>query len=1137
LIYLYPANKMENLLVLLDKIQQISPLPVFSQEYIVVQNAGMQHWLNLSLAKQRGISMNMQYTLPAQFLWKLARSLASDDEVPEQSPYSREVLTWRICGLLVSDLVCADSDFEQATQYWQSEKTAAKGALKRYQLACQLADLYEQYLIFRPEWIDAWQRGEIGVDAQQQTALHQLAHWQAKLWQLLNAQHPYNPMQLMKLAIDNIADKKQQLPTRISFFGINAMAPMWLAFIHALSEHIQVHFFHLNPCYAYWGDIVTEKQSLRALSAWVDGYDDIRAEVGNPLLANLGQQGREFMALLQQFSTINIEAFERAELQDMGAEQQASGDKLSVLAHCQNDILTLSDARQTPQVLIDDSITITSCHSAFREVQGLHDWLLHKFNQTPELTPKDVLVMCPQIENYAPYINAVFTRGWQDLDGKIPPLPCSIADRSSKDTEPVIAAFSDLLSLPDSRFQVSQLIALLRLPAMQLKFDICIEEIDKITHWLGQAAIHWGLDAAHKQQVLNIADASDSFTWQQGLSRLLLGFAYGDQPEIYQQHLLLPCVEGDDAILLGKLMLIIEQLQTFATTMALPRDAVSWQTLLMTLVDDLFDTQADNNFTLIYQAIESLVEYCTHAQYVDKIELEVIREFLNNHFSQPDPGRQFMIGQVTFCSMVPMRSIPFKIIAVLGLNDGEYPRQRQPLGFDLMDLSPAKLGDRSRRGDDRYLFLEAIISARLALYLSFQGKNIVNNKEKQSSLLLKEFMEYLSLGYGWRLQDNDQADVRALAMQPFSEKNYVGEYASFDHKWLKHHQNRQQSQTDKNASRQSALVIDRPVIADEQAISIEAIALERFYQHPAKYFARNQLDLYFEQNSVTLDDAEPFVSDRLETYLLRQQLVAGHLQDESEITAEPLVDMALDRARLGGKFPQLPSMRASYDKWQQDSEMFGQEIIEQLGDQPVMLDCQLELELGAGTSITIMTKMPVQQQQLVFYRSSSAKPKDLFTLYLHQLIVQVWQQQYLSDSSSKDPQTLANELKLSQVSDCMGLYFETKTQKIKRYSFSNLTQAKEQLITLIDGYFAGQRQALLLNGDIAQFYFKASAKGKSVEQADFAKFWQDDNKQFALGDDAYMRYFWPQCPEISEHSEALEQIYQQMYQVMEQQNL
>ena len=226
----------------------------------------------------------------------------------------------------------------------------------------------------------------------------------------------------------------------------------------------------------------------------------------------------------------------RAENQSMTNGDLITGEETSILHQLQNDILELSDARapneynsegeadNAKKSQFDDSIIITSCHSALREVQALHDYLLHQFNQDKSLTPKDILVMCPQIEEYAPYVNAVFTRGWQDIAGEVPPLPCSIADRSAKDSDPLVAAFTELLTLPDSRFGVSQLLAFLRLPAMAHKFSINGEDLVKISAWLEQATVHWGLDLTHKQSLLG-QDANASFTWQQGLSRLLRGFA------------------------------------------------------------------------------------------------------------------------------------------------------------------------------------------------------------------------------------------------------------------------------------------------------------------------------------------------------------------------------------------------------------------------------------------------------------------------------------------------------------------------------------------------------------------------------------------------------------------------------------
>ena len=1214
--YLYPANKMENLLVLLDKIQQLSPLPVFAQDTVIVQNAGMQHWLNMSLAEQRGISMNMRYALPSQFLWNLIRNLASDEDVPEQSPYSREVLAWRIDTLLASSEVTGDECFQVATQYWQansadndSENSSYSDAkqLKRYQLACQLADLYEQYLIFRPEWIHDWHQGVFnafdqadnasssGSDEAEQS-LESNAIWQGKLWHLLVREQAYDPRDLVALAIKNLNNteklKAQILPQRLSFFGINAMAPLWLEFINALSQQIDVHFFHLNPCYAYWGDVVTEKN---AIEAWLKGTDfshqesadlaDVNLQVGNPLLANLGQQGREFMALLYQYSTINIDVFESA-VADLATEQinneKANNEKASseqaqpslderkqasVLACVQEDILSLSDARHsTPNIYqeapkVDGSVLITSAHSALREVQGLHDWLLHQFNQDKSLTPKDVLVMCPQVEQYAPYVNAVFTRGWQDIADEVPPLPCSIADRISKDAEPLVAAFSQLLTLPDSRFQVSSLIALLRLPAMQARFAINLDDIEKITHWLELSAVHWGLDKAHKQQVLSqssattLDDATDSFTWQQGLSRLMRGFAFADHRVIYQNQLLLPTIEGSDSELLGKLMLIIEQLQLTAAKMSKARSATQWQQFLFELLTQLFDDENDNGLAIVRSAIESLVEYCQHAGYHTDISLAVIRDFLNNHFSQPDPGRQFMIGQVTFCSMLPMRSIPFKIIAVLGLNDGEFPRQRQPLSFDLMTTTPAQLGDRSRRGDDRYLFLEAIISARQALYLSFQGKNIKNNKDRQPSLVLKELMEYLARGYGWQLlglnsdsEVNILSQVRQLPMQAFSEQNYLGQFASFDANWLNL---RRENPALTTAIKSADADLGDPLDVVNSEAHLVASELIRFYQHPGRYYAQKALYLYLDNTNTLINDVEPFVPNHLDSYLLRQDLLSYYLAPtQSKQSCQEL----LLSAKLSGSLPDLPSTDELIKGWQQDSENFSQFIITELaqGEDLILTknDCSVTLNLAhflsnnlAGSSentsstapglfladelailtavlpqrLTLSTKLTLVANKAVFYRSSSAKAKDLFTLYLHQLIIQVAQ----TDAAT-------HEL-FADITATHGYYFDTKSQKPSQFYFSELVDAKTQLLCLVASYFLGQHQPLLLNGDLAE----KVRKSKVFEQAQFEQFWTDSNSFQAFGDEPYIQYFWRKCPDFDDISPRLLALYQPMFDALQ----
>lgn len=1132
---------MELLLELYLKVQQVSPLPVFTKETIIVQNAGMQHWLNMSLANLRGISMNYGYALPSQFLWKLAKTIAGDDESAEQLSYSREVLAWRIYQLFDDVELKNDVDFSDVYRYWQSETNDKTASLKRYQFAVQLADLFEQYLVFRPDWLNAWQQVTVnnlnslakGFNEELNEEVKKTIRWQAKLWAKLQQQIPYNPTTLIEKAQTNLEKNKALLPPRISFFGINAMAPMWLSFIEKVSEYTQVHFFHLNPCADYWGDVQTEKQAFKYIENWLTADDELTHLIGNPLLANLGQQGREFLSLLQQISTYAIDAFEEVEHLPLNTE------KPNILQQIQQDILCLQDNRLKPQAVnnqqTDQSITITSAHSALREVQGLHDWLLAQLNNDKSLTPKDILVMCPQVENYAPYVDAVFTRGWQDLDSKVPPLPCSIADRVTKNSDAVVATFLELLALPDSRFQVNKLLAFLRVNAVQEKFNFTQPDIDKITLWLQQAAIHWGIDENHKAQIISdeqLASTTQYFTWKQGLSRLMRGFAYADQETIFQQQLLLPNVEGDDVQLLGQLMLLIEQLQWHSQQLNKKRTASQWQTYLTELFESCFKDNDGDSSALIYQAINQLVEYCQAANFEQTIDLLLVKDFLSQHFSEPDPGRQFMVGQVTFCSMLPMRSIPFKIIAILGLNDGEYPRQRNPVTFDLMEKTSSRVGDRSRRGDDRYLFLEAIISARQALYLSYQGNNIKNNAQQQPSLVLKELFDYLSSAYGWEFDPAKTNNIRQLPMQAFSHKNYQGDLPSFDGKWQK------------LLSRQSstqALIIASP-FKDNSALDNNCLAndalnesvtpiklslneLIKFYQHPAKYFAEQQLNLPLTQRQVLIDDVEPFKSEQLVSYLYRQDLLAIELDEQLTVENKQQAKQLLTQHyELAGKIPDLPTSEGLLSEWQHTVDEFSK-VITTLNLRVTQLkNMVLSVNLMSGEKVELSFELPLAQslsaeQQPVakasFYRSSRAKAKDLITLAFTQLCLQV------AKTSNSVGEYINDDV--SYVNTTYGCYFDTKTQQVSSYQVLPFEQPLELLTQLIATFMQGNQQALLLNADIAEKHCK-----KPLTQIAFEKLWHDPNA-VSLGDDVYMQYFWPQVPNFSQHEPLINQTYQTLF--------
>jgi exodeoxyribonuclease V gamma subunit len=326
-------------------------------------------------------------------------------------------------------------------------------------------------------------------------------------------------------------------------------------------------------------------------------------------------------------------------------------------------------------------------------------------------------------------------------------------------------------------------------------------------------------------------------------------------------------------------------------------------------------------------------------------------------------------------------------------------------------------------------------------------------------------------------------------------------------------------------------------------LEVSLTQLISFFQHPSKAFAQQQLNLYFEQHDIELDDIEPFEHNRLQSYLLRQQLLADYLtikqSDELADPQQPIISERINKtlriAGLSGNFPEAPTTSDDFEKWRADSESFSQALVINQADNPIEIDCAITIAIPSTSgekekynstvsNVIINAKLPVKDSKLLFYRSSSAKAKDFLTLYFHQLFIQVWQNQNSDSSAVVNSADSINNAKLQQINASHGFYFDTKKQKVTQYRHGEITDAKTQLIDFIAMFLLGQQQALLINAELAEKYIKA----KAFEQADFEKIWSDPNAVMSLGNDPYMHYFWPECPPFESIQPDLTALYENM---------
>ncbi|MBE7926361.1 exodeoxyribonuclease V subunit gamma [Pseudomonas saudiphocaensis] len=797
----------------------------FAPALVVVPSQGMGRWLTLELARKQGIAMQLETQLPARFVWDLSRAVLG--QLPEQSAFAPQTLTWRLY-----DWLCEPANLELAPRL--AQYLDGGDERRRLSLAAKIADTFDQYLLYRDDWLAAWERGEtldLGPDE----------GWQALLWhELTKDGHPHRARLLGDLLQRLYGDEALPgLPERLLVFGISSLPPHHLRVLDGLARHIDVVVCALNPSREAWGDI----RDIRELARQPDsGVDDWYLDVGHPLLASLGKQGRDFFDAL--FS------LEGQEFGLYSADEDLRDE--SLLRALQNDILRLHTRHPDERMQLADgdrSLEMHIAHSPLREVEILHDQLLARFATDPSLSPGQVVVLTPDIERYAPFIEAVFA----PREG-VPRIPYSLADRSLRAEVPLIEAFLELLMLAQSRFAAEEVLAWLEQPAIARRAGIESEDLPLLRDWLREAGVRWGRDGEQRAKLGLPAEAA--FTWRQGLDRLLLGFAAppqlaGDSAPLLGEHWPLDALEGARGQLLGRLVAFVERLGQLAEQLARPRPLAEWADDLQLLIDSLFDErEAGETLLVLSQACTALREQALAAELKRPIELELVHQQLSAALQQGSGASGFLTGAVTFCTMVPMRSLPFRLVCLLGLDDGVFPRRTPPSGFDLMGRHPRR-GDRARRLDDRYLLLETLLSARDALYLSYVGRDPRDNAQLPPSVLLSEVLEAVDLTAV--LPDGSKVSERisiAHPLQPFAPGNFAS--GGFSASWFR------AAQRLAEPPQPPTPFASRLAEPDAAWLTIEPSQLLQCFRHPSRFLLEQRLGLRLADSREALASDEPF---------------------------------------------------------------------------------------------------------------------------------------------------------------------------------------------------------------------------------------------------------------------------------------
>jgi len=951
---LHTSNQLDILAGRLSRVVSTPLASPFAPEIVVVQSLASRRWLSFKMASLQGICANYDFPFLGDFITQLIRQAFPVDAAERMS---LERLTWKIDSLLPRCL--GREEFAPVAKYLSDGDS-----LKRFQLAGRLANLFDQYRVYRPEMVSGWMKpnkSRRGDEA-----------WQAEMWRLLGEAPGYDQA-LDRLRAQGFQNATElELPERISIFAPANLPPAYLELLFQLARVRDIHLFILRPSREYRGNDSTGKQRARqGLSA--------DTATSNPLVTSWGKVDADLTDML-------LEMQDRLAIAvDDSGEEFMEFEPVTLLGALQFDIFTAQNrgaksgdgSEAVPRVAIkqsDRSLVLHSCHSPMREVEVLYDQLVECFETMPDLQPRDIIVMTPEIEKYAPFIRGVFGYPEDELRR----IPYSLADRHPRSESLPIDTFLTLLDLPGSRYTAPQIFALLGSRALRIRFQFTDEDLSLIRDWIEETAIRWGVDAADRARAG--LPALDANTWRHGLRRLLLGYAMaGNKKDLFEGILPHDEVEGDGGAVLGRFISASEALFRLTENFDRPRPLAEWVEPLLETVEQFLQPITEEEFRdvrFLRTIIDQLLTVADSVETGVKIDFRVVRHYLAEQLATMEQRGQFFKGHVTFCALKPVRSIPARVVCLLGINDQVFPRRPQPAQFDLMARS-ARAGDPSARQDDRYSFLETLLSAREKLLISYVGRSAIHNSEIPPSVVVSELFDYLDQAFEFPEKKSAREFVLTEhPLQAFSPRYFSARAADKDFfSYSEANAEASRSISAKRATEMPPFITDPLPQMEESSGSLELRELIDFWKNPSRYFVRKRLGLSLWENEDCLSDIEPFDVDHLERYRIKEELLANELETGELLSREVFQARGILPPGTMGEL-HLRSMRLEV---QSLLDIVRRHIAAGKKDEPVEVDLQLKTFRLGGKIHSLYGG------QCVYFRTAKLKAADYLRAWIEHL--------------------------------------------------------------------------------------------------------------------------------------------------------
>lgn len=869
----------------------------FTPEVIAVPTRGVERWLTQRLStslgtspdREDGVCANIDFPFPGRLVGGSVALATGVDR--DTDPWLPDRAVWPLLDVVEG---CIGED-------WMAPLAAHLGSnspdpdetrhQRRFAALRHLTDLYDRYAVHRPAMLRSWVDGK-DLNAHGDPLASDVA-WQAQLWRCLRERlSTHSPAERLADACDRLRAERDvtDLPSRVALFGLTRLPASYLDVLSALAAHRDVHLFLLHPSPELWQRIADNPPT----EALLRRRDDPTAQLSrSPLLATWGRDAREMQLVITTRDGSPIREH----------HHELDTEPTTLLQLIQNDIradrrppgIPLPDQQDERHELAPDdrSVQVHACHGRARQVEVLRGAILHLLADDETLEPRDVIVMCPDIETFAPLIHATFGLGETEgadeedeipADIRPPDLRVRLADRSLRQTNPVLGVVAELLALASARLTASQVIDFASREPVRRRFRFDDDDLARIEEWVSDAGIRWGLDAAHRTPYM-LGDLSAN-TWATGLDRLLLGVTMDEEGQrLIADTLPLDDVDSGDIGLAGRLAELIDRLGAVISSLNISQPLEDWVQALAGAADALTAT-ADRDAWQRAQLQRLLGDVLDEAQTDGErndteLSLTEIRSLLAERLRGRPTRANFRTGHLTMCTLVPMRSVPHRVVCLLGLDDEAFPRKSAPDGDDLIERDPC-VGDRDPRSEDRQLLLDALLAARDHLVITYTGRDERTNALRPPAVPVGELLDVIdATARTTRFQDGKAVTAREQVvvhhpLQPFDGRNFTpgalvpARPWSFDPVAL----NGARAAAGERATDHGFLPGPLPP-PDTDLIELDDLV--RFIQHPVKAFLRQRLGIVISDFDDETSDALPVELDDLHQWSVAQRLLEARL--------------------------------------------------------------------------------------------------------------------------------------------------------------------------------------------------------------------------------------------------------------------